>query len=74
MSVFYDECARLILDPKHSVEEERFILLGLSSRLRLLVVCHCYLEEDRTIRIISVRKANKSEQQQYRGFRHESKL
>lgn len=74
MSVFCDECARLILDPNHSAEEERFILLGLSSRLRLLVVCHCYLEEDTTIRIISARKANKSEQQQYRGFRYESKL
>lgn len=74
MSVFHDECARLIQDPEHSAEEERFILLGLSSRLRLLVVCHCYLEEDTTIRIISARKASKSEQQQYRGFRHESKL
>ena len=72
MSVFYDECARFISDPEHSVEEERFILMGLSSRLRLLVVCHCYLEQDKTIRIISARKANKSEQQQYRGFRHES--
>ena len=41
-SVFYDDYARLIFDPDHSEKEERFILLGLSSRLRLLIVCHCY--------------------------------
>lgn len=41
-SVFFDERARLIDDPGHSEDEERFILMGLSSSLRLLLVCHCY--------------------------------
>jgi len=69
-TVFFDENARVIADPDHSDEEERFILLGLSSQLRLLVVCHCYREDQGTIRIISARKANHSEQQVYEGFRH----
>jgi len=69
-TVFFDENARVIADPDHSDEEERFILLGLSSQLRLLVVCHCYREDQGTIRIISARKANRSEQQVYEGFRH----
>ena len=69
-SVFYDDYARLIFDPDHSEKEERFILLGLSSRLRLLIGCHCYREGE-TIRIISARKANKTEQKQYEGFRYE---
>jgi uncharacterized DUF497 family protein len=60
-SVFADERARLIDDPNHSGEEERFILLGLSSTLRLLVVCHCYRSEDGVVRIISARKATKAE-------------
>jgi uncharacterized DUF497 family protein len=51
-SVFFDERARLIDDPDHSEDEERFILLGLSSSLRLLVVCHCYRTEGNVIRII----------------------
>jgi uncharacterized DUF497 family protein len=70
-TVFFDDYARLIPDPDHSESEERFILLGLSSRLRMLVVCHCYREDGKTIRIISARKANKFEQKQYRGFRYE---
>ena len=69
-TVFFDENARVIADPGHSDEEERFILLGLSSQLRLLVVCHCYREAQGPIRIISARKANRSEQQVYEGFRH----
>lgn len=40
-SVFYDELARLIDDPDHSESEDRFVLLGVSTRLRILVVCHC---------------------------------
>jgi len=68
-TVFFDEHARLIADPDHSDEEDRFVLLGLSSRLRLLVVCHCYREDRKTIRIISARKASHSEQQMYEGFR-----
>lgn len=60
-SAFYDERARLIDDPDHSGNEDRFVLLGLSSALRLLVVCHCYRGEDGIIRIISARKATARE-------------
>ena len=69
-TVFQDDYARLIFDPDHSETEDRFILLGLSARLRLLIVCHCYREGE-VIRIISARRANKSEQRQYKGFRYE---
>ena len=64
-SVFYDNYALLISDPDHSENEERFILLGLSSVLNMLVVCHCYRENDELIRIISARKATKKETAQY---------
>jgi uncharacterized protein len=64
-SVFFDEEALLIPDEGHSDEEERFIMLGLSSRLRTLVVCHCYRQADEIIRIISARKANRTERAQY---------
>lgn len=67
-TAFFDENARVIADPDHSDEEDRFILLGLSSQLRLLVVCHCYREDEDTIRIISARKATRSEQRAYEGF------
>ncbi len=67
-TVFFDENARLMHDPDHSADEERFILLGLSSQLRFLVVCHCYRKNERVIRIISARKANKQEQKQYGEF------
>jgi len=64
-SVFYDENARLIYDPEHSEDEDRYVLLGMSSKLRLLVVCHCYRKEDNVIRIISARKAVRKEKLQY---------
>jgi len=67
-TVFSDPNARMIFDPEHSGDELRFILLGISSGLRLLVVCHCYIEDDIVIRIISARKANKNEQKQYGRF------
>ena len=63
--VFYDENALLIDDPDHSDAEDRFILIGISASLRLLVVCHCYRQADKVIRIISARKATKSESKQY---------
>ena len=56
-SVFFDEEALIIDDPEHSLEEERFIILGLSKKTNLLVVCHCYRKSDTIIRIISARKA-----------------
>jgi hypothetical protein len=64
-TVFVDENALLIHDPDHSDEEDRFIILGLSSRLRILLVCHCYRGNEDTIRIISARKATRKEQEQY---------
>jgi uncharacterized DUF497 family protein len=69
--VFADEHALLIGDPDHSDDEDRFILLGLSLPLRLLVVCHCYRKDEDTIRLISARKANRVESRQYtrRWFR-----
>lgn len=69
-SVFSDESAVLIRDPDASDEEDRFVLLGLSSVLRTLVVCHCYRRTEEVIRIISARKANRKERLQYgRGRR-----
>jgi uncharacterized DUF497 family protein len=62
---FADENGLLIDDPDSSEDEDRLILLGLSAKLRLLVVCHTYREHDSTIRIISARKANRSEQKEY---------
>lgn len=67
-SAFLDENARLIPDPEHSDAEDRFVLLGLSIQLRLLLVCHCYREEENVIRIISARKADRSERNQYSEF------
>lgn len=64
-TVFYDEEALLIVDPEHSQEEERFIILGLSKKANLLVVCHCYRASETVIRIISARKATKNETKQY---------
>lgn len=64
-SIFQDERARLIDDPDHSDDEERFILLGLSSSLRLLVACHCYRSDGNVIRIISARKATARESKSY---------
>lgn len=64
-TVFEDCEALRIFDPDHSEDEDRFLLLGMSSVLRLLVVCHCYRENDELIRIISARKATKKETSTY---------
>ena len=64
-TVFFDEKARVAHDPDHSDTEDRFLLLGMSRRLRLLLVCHCYRESDEQIRIISARKATVAESRQY---------
>ena len=64
-TVFSDDFARLINDPAHSGEEERFLLLGLSVRLRTLVVGHCYRRADEVIRVISARKATRKERDIY---------
>ena len=65
VTVFDDNDALLIYDPDHSQEEDRFILLGLSSTLRILIVCHCYRVDEDTIRIFSARKATKNETLEY---------
>ena len=64
-SVFGDPGARVFYDPEHSREEDRFILLGLSSAGRTLIVVHCYMEADSLVRIISARKATKKETRSY---------
>ncbi len=64
-TVFLDERAIRYFDPDHSADEDRFLMLGMSLKLRVLVVCHCYRVEDSVIRIISARKANKKEQAAY---------
>ena len=64
-TVFYDEEALFMSDPDHSETEDRFILLGMSFSLRVLIVCHCYRENDDVIRIISARKATKNETDTY---------
>jgi uncharacterized protein len=64
-TVFFDENARLISDPEHSINEECFIILGISNKLRILIVVHAYKENDEIIRIISARKATKSEIKYY---------
>jgi len=68
-TVFTDEFARLIADPDHSEGEDRFILLGMSGQARLLIVCHCVRDRDR-IRIISARKANRSEREAYEEYQN----
>jgi uncharacterized DUF497 family protein len=64
-TVFFDDNARLIPDPEHSISEERFIILGITSKLKLLIVVHSYKENNDTIRIISARKATKPESKYY---------
>ena len=64
-SVFFDEFAIEYDDEEHSQNEDRFIIIGKSRRLRLLVVCHCYRNDDMVIRIISARKASKAEIELY---------
>ena len=64
-TVFADEHALLNNDPDHSAEEDRFLLLGLSARLRILVVAHTYREAEAVIRIISARKASRKERDIY---------
>ena len=71
-SVFYDAFARVIDDPEHSMDEERYIVLGIGRLLRVLVVCYCVRAERQSIRIISARKATKGESAQYWRYRNEA--
>jgi uncharacterized DUF497 family protein len=67
LSIFYDEFAVQFFDDDHSSGEERFLLLGMSTGARLLLVCHCEREAGNIIRIISARKATKRESAFYNG-------
>ncbi|WP_428356957.1 BrnT family toxin [Methyloprofundus sp.] len=64
-TAFYDEYAIQFFDPEHSENEDRFLLLGTSFKLKTLVVCHCFREEETVVRIISARKADKDETKAY---------
>ena len=66
-SVFYDEFAVQFFDEEHSTEEDRFLLLGMSTGSKLLIVCHCEREDGEVIRIISARKATRRESAFYQG-------
>ena len=66
---FHDENAVQFFDPDHSDDEDRFILLGVSHKLNTLIVCHCFREEETTVRIISARKADKDEAIVYWSYR-----
>ena len=68
-SVFFDDAAREFFDPDHSEDEERFLLVGRSYRLRVLLICHCYRESGNVIRIISARRATNRERAVYHGGR-----
>jgi len=67
-SVFYDERAIRYYDPDHSETGDRFIMLGMSFVLRVLVVCHCYRVDDAVIRIVSARRANAVESREYEAY------
>jgi len=64
-TVFSDELAIEFYDEEHSEWEDRFLMLGLSNKLNLLLICHCYREATRNIRIISAREATKNESKHY---------
>lgn len=64
-SVFYDDEALIINDESHSESEDRFVMIGFSYKYNLLVVCHCYRQDESIIRIISARKATKKESKEY---------
>jgi len=67
-TVFYDENAIQYFDIDHSKDEDRFILLGISFNLRIVVVCHCFRKSETVVRIISARKADGDEENEY--WRH----
>ncbi len=66
-SIFFDEFGVQFFDDEHSNDEDRFLMLGMSSGAKLLIVCHCERDQGATIRIISARKATKRESAFYQG-------
>jgi uncharacterized protein len=67
-TAFLDDNARVIPDPDHSEREDRFVLIGLSVSLRVLIVCHCYRQTEEIVRIISARRADQNEIRQYQWW------
>ena len=67
-SVFYDESAVQFYDEVNFNAEDRFLMLGFSNEARLLIVCHCERDQGGIIRIISARKATKTEGTYYEGL------
>lgn len=64
-TAFCDEHAVQFFDPDHSEDEDRFILLGMSFKLRVIVVCHCFRESETVVRLFSARRADKGEEREY---------
>lgn len=71
-SIFYDSYARVISDSEHSKDEDRFIILGISKQAKVLTACYCYRDSNEVIRIISARRATKTESNTYWRYCHES--
>lgn len=71
MRVFFDPYARLFADPDHSGDEERFVIVGMDLKARVLTVCHCQRGLGNVVRIISARKATKMESAEYWRYCHE---
>ncbi|MEX2151543.1 MAG: BrnT family toxin [Steroidobacteraceae bacterium] len=67
-TAFFDDFARVIVDPEHTDLEERYILLGMSIKLNILVVCHCHFDEENIVCILSARRADPSERAQYAQY------
>jgi len=74
MTVFDDPDVLYKLDPDHADDEDRYIVFGYSEEKRILVVCHCYRESDKIIRIYSARKATENESNQYRRKKNERRV
>lgn len=70
-TVFFDENAIEFFDSYNSEEEDRYLMLGFSEQLRLLLVSHCFRKSESKIRIISARKATKNESKYYGGNQYE---
>ena len=68
-TVFDDPYAVMEYDEEHSYCEERFVIIGISENMRVLIVCHCFRDDDDKVRIISARKATRPEANQYGGAR-----
>ena len=64
-TVFEDTFARVFYDEEHSKREDRFLIIGESCFKKVLIVIHCYDEEDQLVRLISARQASTKERKAY---------